>query len=108
MDHLIEVIDHLDYSCVSDSRPDFQQEVSALNCMNKDLFQFNCKHTTDQAQGVCPPPHPVPLGQSLQTQLSPSQSLCLVGLSPSRLSQSEFPFQDIWVLRDLCHGKNPE
>nr|XP_046271043.1 caskin-2-like isoform X2 [Scatophagus argus] len=26
------------------------------------------------------------------------------GLSPSRLSQSEFPFEDIWVLRDSCHA----
>ncbi|CAJ1075620.1 caskin-2-like isoform X2 [Xyrichtys novacula] len=26
------------------------------------------------------------------------------GLCPSRLSQSEFPFEDIWVLRDSCHA----
>ncbi|GAA6216710.1 caskin-2-like isoform X1 [Lates japonicus] len=46
---------------------------------------------------LSPPPDP-------PTEPSPSESLCLVGLSPSRLSQSGCPFEDIWVLRDSCHA----
>ncbi|XP_035770005.1 caskin-2-like, partial [Neolamprologus brichardi] len=38
------------------------------------------------------------------TEPGPSESLCLIGSSPSRLSQSGCPFEDIWVLRDSCHA----
>ncbi|KAG8006619.1 Caskin-2 [Nibea albiflora] len=52
--------------------------------------------TDDSYTLYAPPTHVVlPLANGLTTN---------TGLSPSRLSQSEFPFEDIWVLRDSCHG----
>ncbi|XP_070703297.1 caskin-2-like [Pempheris klunzingeri] len=52
--------------------------------------------TDDSYTLYAPPTHVVlPLANGLTTN---------TGLSPSRLSQSEFPFEDIWVLRDSCHA----
>ncbi|KAK9534469.1 hypothetical protein VZT92_006912 [Zoarces viviparus] len=51
--------------------------------------------TDDSYTLYAPPTHVVlPLANGLNT----------TGLSPSRLSQSRCPFQDIWVLRDSCHA----
>ncbi|XP_051244068.1 caskin-2 isoform X3 [Dicentrarchus labrax] len=52
--------------------------------------------TDDSYTLYAPPTHVVlPLANGLTTN---------TGLSPSRLSQSEFPFEDIWVLRDSCNA----
>uniref|UniRef100_UPI0037E85FC8 caskin-2-like n=1 Tax=Semicossyphus pulcher TaxID=241346 RepID=UPI0037E85FC8 len=52
--------------------------------------------TDDSYTLYAPPTHVVlPLANGLTTN---------TGLCPSRLSQSEFPFEDIWVLRDSCHA----
>ncbi|XP_041673109.1 caskin-2-like isoform X2 [Cheilinus undulatus] len=52
--------------------------------------------TDDSYTLYAPPTHVVlPLANDLTTS---------TGMSPSRLSQAEFPFEDIWVLRDSCHG----
>ncbi|XP_049925422.1 caskin-2-like isoform X4 [Epinephelus moara] len=52
--------------------------------------------TDDSYTLYAPPTHVVlPLANGLTTN---------TGLSPSRLSQSECPFEDIWVLRDSCHA----
>ncbi|XP_070779947.1 caskin-2-like [Enoplosus armatus] len=52
--------------------------------------------TDDSYTLYAPPTHVVlPLANGLTTN---------TGLSPSRLSQSEFPFEDIWVLRDSGHA----
>ncbi|XP_028454774.1 caskin-2 isoform X1 [Perca flavescens] len=52
--------------------------------------------TDDSYTLYAPPTHVVlPLANGLATN---------TGLSPSRLSQSGFPFEDIWVLRDSCHA----
>ncbi|XP_041812648.1 caskin-2-like isoform X2 [Chelmon rostratus] len=52
--------------------------------------------TDDSYTLYAPPTHVVlPLANGLTAS---------TGLSPSRLSQSEFPFEDIWVLRDSCHA----
>ncbi|KAM7387592.1 hypothetical protein PAMA_009961 [Pampus argenteus] len=63
--------------------------------------------TDDSYTLYAPPTHvvlPIANGLTANTELSP-ESLCLIrGLSPSRLSQSGCPFEDIWVLRDSCHA----
>ncbi|XP_074552846.1 caskin-2 isoform X2 [Halichoeres trimaculatus] len=52
--------------------------------------------TDDSYTLYAPPTHVVlPLANGLTTN---------AGLCPSRLSQSDFPFEDIWVLRDSCHA----
>ncbi|XP_069381573.1 caskin-2-like isoform X9 [Paralichthys olivaceus] len=52
--------------------------------------------TDDSYTLYAPPTHVVlPLANGLTTS---------TGLSPSRLSQSGCPFEDIWVLRDSCHA----
>ncbi|KAM4530211.1 caskin-2 isoform 3-T3 [Odontesthes bonariensis] len=52
--------------------------------------------TDDSYSLYAPPTHVVlPLTNGLAT---------CTGLSPSRLSQSGCPFEDIWVLRDSCHA----
>ncbi|XP_041859118.1 caskin-2-like isoform X2 [Melanotaenia boesemani] len=63
--------------------------------------------TDDSYSLYIPPTHevlPLPNGLTSCTEPSPSESLCLIGLSPSHLSQSGCPFEDIWVLRDSCHA----
>ncbi|XP_042360420.1 caskin-2-like isoform X3 [Plectropomus leopardus] len=52
--------------------------------------------TDDSYTLYAPPTHVVlPLANGLTTN---------TGVSPSRLSQSGCPFEDIWVLRDSCHA----
>nr|XP_029137567.1 caskin-2-like isoform X2 [Labrus bergylta] len=76
------------------SLPTQRQQLNSRAPLSSSLS--SAPQTDDSYTLYAPPTHVVlPLANGLTTN---------TGLCPSRLSQSDFPFEDIWVLRDSCHA----